>query len=84
MLNCCTLYLTDRKHFITSSGHKSDTTVITHCITQGAVPGPLLFLINPLGQIICQFNLNFHLYADDTQIYKEPATSTYQILSFWN
>ena len=64
-------YLTDRFQMVTLKEITSKR-VALHCgLPQGSVLGPLLFLVYtlPLRDFIKRKGLQFHLYADDTQIY---------------
>ena len=78
---CATLswfrsYLTGRTQAVVigdilSGGCKSDYIPITSGIPQGSVLGPILSTLYmvPLGDICRRNEIEFHLYADDTQIY---------------
>ena len=59
-------YLLDRKHFVMVDRIKSAVKDLHF-----GVLGPMLYLLHtsPLGDIIKRHNLDFHFYADDTQLY---------------
>ena len=63
-------YLANRKQLVRIGSDNSSPTV-PFGIPQGSVLGPLIFTayITPLGDLIRKYGLEYHLYADDTQIY---------------
>ena len=64
-------YLTARTQSVKVSGVMSQSLTL-HCgVPQGSVLGPTLFTVytaNEIGQIIRQHDLDFYLYADDSQL----------------
>lgn len=70
-------YLTSRTQRINIDGIKSTALPLDFGVPQGSVLGPKLFTLytTPLAKIIKDHQLDFHLYADDTQLYA-PITAT--------
>jgi len=65
-------YFTDRSQFVFMDGYRSKVGSVHTGVPQGSVLGPLLFsmYIYPLRQLLHSLNLNYHCYADNTQIYR--------------
>ena len=74
-------YLRGRSQSVTIDGKTSDAVSLKYGVPQGSVLGPILFTIYtiPIGHIARKYDLELHLYADDTQLYvsfriKSPTT----------
>jgi len=52
-------------------GTKSEVKELRYGVPQGSALGPILYLryTSPIVDIIKRHGLNYHLYADDTQLY---------------
>ena len=74
-LSWFTSYLTDRRQAIKIGNCFSDMLPTSCGVPQGSVLEPLLFTLytTPLSSIIQSYNLDHHLYADDTNIYVSLA-----------
>ena len=64
-------YLTGRTQCVAIGNNKSKDSSLAFGVPQGSVLGPILFTLytQPLSKIIQSSDMNFHFYADDTQLY---------------
>ena len=64
-------YLSGRSQSVLINGTQSKPTLLVCGVPQGSVLGPILFTIYmlPLGDIIKRHGMQFHMYADDCQLY---------------
>jgi len=64
-------YLSNRSQSVVIDGVSSETKTLKCGVPQGSVLGPILFTcyMSPLSDILREFDVKFHLYADDSQIY---------------
>ena len=68
-------YLSGRTQSVKIGSVMSKERVLKYCVPQGFVLGPQLYCdyTIPLGTIIRNFLISFHMYADDSQLYKSVS-----------
>ena len=71
-------YVSGRSQRVLIDGKFSSVQSLIYGVPQGSVLGPLLFVIYilPLGELVRQFDLALHIYADDTQVYFSVCPTT--------
>ena len=64
-------YLSDRTQFVNINEVNSTIRDLTVGVSQCSVLGPVLYLqyTAPLAKVIRSYGLDYHPYADDTQLY---------------
>jgi len=62
-------YLTNCSNYISLGNCHSTTVSCTAEVSQGSVLGPLLHLTTPVSRLISTFNISYHQFTDDIQLY---------------
>ena len=86
MTNTLTTKIIDyRDTFVNINESYSSKRVLSVGVPQGSVLGPVLYLIetSPLREVIESYNINYHLYADDSQLYVAFKTNDASSIKTW-
>ena len=89
VLNWFKSYMTGRSFRVCVGGTKSETMSLKFGVPQGSIIGPKAFTMysQPVAEIIRRHGVQYHIYADDTQLYvafnpKTPMTLLVQLSNF--
>jgi hypothetical protein len=82
-LNWIKTYLEERTLYVKIDDKFSKGRVTTTGVPQGSVLGPLLFClyIQEIHDIVDKYNLSYHIFADDVQIYTPLSTNHSELQS---
>ena len=79
-------YLQNSHQSVKNKDSLLDKVTLSYGVARDSVLGSVLFIlyITPLSTIISSFDINHHLYADDTQIYMYPFPTLRNLLRSCN
>ena len=76
--------MSNRRQYVTIGSIKSDDTLITHGVPQGSVLGPPLFLLYINDFSKCSNVFDFHIFADDANLFYSNNSNLAELESIVN